>query len=176
MTLRTLLKIFISTFISGCGLQDKELPSDINVTACYMTAATLRPTSNRLPMVTILNGDSTVFDFIRDKNANQEIVNGDTVTIADTDFYERVTFAIKSGIDTFIITTDSLKYLNGFYEFHGGESPLANTDFKIKKGFIKGHKQNDNWIIEASISVVDRQKTDSSVQQIKFKEVFKNCN
>jgi hypothetical protein len=86
-----------------------------------------------------------------------------------------VTFAIKSSIDTFTITTDSIKHLTGFYEFHGGESPLANTDYKIKKGFIKGHKQNDKWIIEASVSVVDRKKTDSSIQEIKFKETFKNC-
>lgn len=176
MTLRLSLIILISLSIFGCGSQDKELPLDIKVTACYKTAATLRPTSNRLPMVNILKGDSTVFDYIRDKNDNQEIVNGDTVTTADTDFYERVTFAIKPGIDAFTISADSLKYLNGFYEFHGGESLLANTDFKIKKGFIKGHKQNDKWIIEASISVVDRQKTDSIIQQIKFKDTFKNCN
>ena len=176
MTLRLSLTILISVSILGCGSKDKELPPDIKVTACYKTASTLKPTSNRLPMVKILNGDSTVFDFIREKNENQEIVNGDTVTTADTDFYERVTFAIKSSIDSFTITTDSLKYINGFYEFHGGESPLSNTDFKIKKGFIKGHKQNDKWIIEATVSVVDKQKTDSIIQQIQFKEVFKNCN
>lgn len=170
------LNIFISIFIFGCGLQNKELPPDIEVTACYNTGASLGPKSNRLQMVEIIKGDSTVFEYIWYKNANQEIVNGDTVTTPDTDFYERVSFVIKSNIDTFTITADSLKYLNGYYEFHGGESPNANTDFKIKTGFIKGYKQNDKWIVEASISVSDRVKTDSIIQQIMFKEVFTKCN
>jgi hypothetical protein len=173
---RFLLAIFISLFFCGCGLQNRELSPEITLTACFKASASLRPTSNILPMVEILNGDSTVFDFVRAKSDNQEIVDGDTVTTADTDFYERVTFAIKSDVDTFSIASDSLKYLNGYYEFHGGESPLPYTDFKIRKGFIRGHRQDGNWIIEASIGVVDRQKKDSVIQEIKFKETFKNCN
>jgi hypothetical protein len=118
----------------GCCSQDKELPLDIKVTACYKTAATLRPTSNRLPMVENFKMATRLsLILLGTKKPNQKIVNGDTVTTADTDFYERVTFAIKSNIDTFTITTDSLSYLTGFYEFHGGESPLANTDYKIKR-------------------------------------------
>ena len=134
------------------------------------------PTYKLIPDVQIHEGDAIVFDYVRDKGYNREIINGDTVVTADTDFFERVTFAVSSIGETFYYSGDSLNILNGYYEFHGGESQLANTDFKIKKGFIKGHRLNGNWIIEAAIGVVDKQKPDSIIQEIKFSETFKNCN
>lgn len=48
-----------------------------------------------------------------------------------------MTFSISSKSVTFYYSGDSLNFVNGYYEFHGGESPLANTDFKIKRGSLK---------------------------------------
>ena len=167
--------LLLLTFLS-CQSLDRKLLDDIKITACFRTNSSIIPTSKLVPNVKIQKGDAIVFDYVRDKGYNREIINGDTVVTADTDFYERVTFAISSTSDNFHYSGDSLNHVNGYYEFHGGESPLANTDFKIKKGFIKGHRLNDNWIIEASVGVVDKQKPDSIIQEIKFSETFKNCN
>jgi hypothetical protein len=162
--------------IFGCKSQDRELPPDVKTTAYYKTHSSIIATNKLIPDVKIRAGEATVFDYVRDKADDREIINGDTVVTADTDFFERVTFEINSAVDTFYYKDDSLELVNGFYEFHGGEAPLANTDFKVRKGFIKGHKQDGDWIIEASIGVVDRQKTDSNIQEIKFNQTFKNCN
>jgi signal peptidase I len=167
--------LVLLTFLS-CQSQDRKLPDDIKTTACFRTNSSIIPTNKLVPDVKIQKGDAIVFDYVRDKGYNREIINGDTVVTADTDFYERVTFAISSTGDTFYYPGDSLIFVNGYYEFHGGESPLANTDFKIKKGYIKGHRLNGNWIINASIGVVDKQKSDTIIQEIKFSETFKNCN
>lgn len=176
MTLRKIsFGLFLLTFVS-CQSQDRKLPDDIKTTTCFRTNSSIIPTNKLVPEIKIQKGDAIVFDYVRDKGYNREIINGDTVVTADTDFFERVTFAISSTGDTFYYSGDSLNFVNGYYEFHGRESPLANTDFKIKKGFIKGHKLNDNWIIDASIGVVDKQKPDSIIQEIKFSETFKNCN
>lgn len=121
-------------------------------------------------------GDAMVFDYVRIKGDDKKIINGDTVITADTDFFERVTFAVESTSDSFNYSGKRLISVNGCYEFHGGEAPLANTDFKIKNGFVKGKKQNGNWFVEVSISVVDKQKADSNIQKITFSDTFKSCN
>lgn len=173
--LQTALLIFFLSFVCDCKSQDKELPPQIETTSCYKANSSILPMPASFPFVEIQKGDSIVFDYIRFKGQDRHIYNGDTITTADTEFFEKVTFEINSHIDTFYFADDNLQYLNGCYEFHGGEAPLANTDFKIRKGFIKGHKVNGEWIIEASIGVVDKQNIDSTLQEIKFKEIFKNC-
>jgi signal peptidase I len=176
MTLRKIsFGLFLFTLLS-CHSQDRKLPDDIKTTACFRRNSSIIPTHKLVPEVKIQKGDAIVFDYVRDKGYNREIINGDTVVTADTDFFERVTFAINLIGDTFYYSGDSLNIVNGYYEFHGGESPLANTDFKIRRGFIKGHKLNGDWIIDASIGVVDKQKQDSIIQEIKFSGTFKNCN
>ncbi|MEG4904455.1 hypothetical protein [Microcoleus sp. F10-A1] len=176
MTLNKISFGLVLLTLLSCQYQDKKLPDVIKTTACFRTNSSIIPTDKSVPDVKIQKGDAVVFDYVRDKGYKREIINGDTVVTADTDFYERVTFAISSTGETFYYSGDSLIFANGYYEFHGGESPLANTDFKIKKGFIKGHKLNGNWIINASIGVIDKQKPDSIIQVIKFSETFKNCN
>ncbi len=164
------------SILLGCNSQEKKLPHYIKTAACFKTHSSIDPGNELFPKIDIKTGEATVFDYVRSKGYDREIRNGDTVITADTDFFERVIFEINSSGDTFYYAGDSLKFINGFYEFHGGEAPLPNTDFKIKSGFIRGHKQNGSWIIEASIGVVDKYKTDSSIQEIKFNQTFQNCN
>lgn len=176
MTLRTIsFTFFLLTFFS-CKSQDRKLPNDVKTTACFKTHSSIIPTNKFVPEVKIQKGDAIVFDYVREKGYDREIINGDTIVTADTDFFERVTFAVNTTADTFFYSGDSLKFVNGYYEFHGGEAPLANTDFKIKKGFIKGNKVKGKWIIEVSIGVVDKQNSNKTIQEIKFSHTFKNCN
>jgi hypothetical protein len=176
MALRIALFILFILLVYNSNSQDKTLTPIIKTTACVKTHSSILRMYASVPFVEIQKGDSIVFDYVRLKERDKEIRNGDTITWADTEFFERVTFEISPHAGSFYFADDNLKYTNGYYEFHGGEAPLANTDFKIRKGFIKGFKVNGEWTIEASIGVVDRQNIDSILQEIKFKETFKNCN
>lgn len=86
MTLRKIsFRLFLLTFFS-CKFQDRKLPEDIKTTACYRANSSITPTNNLVPNVKIQKGGAIVFDYVRDKDYNREVINGDTVITADTDF------------------------------------------------------------------------------------------
>ena len=100
---------------------------------------------------------------------------GDTATMEDTECSERLAFAMNTNTETFYYSGDSLKSVNWFYQFGGGQRERIYTNLKIETGFIKRHKVKGDWIIEALIGIVYEPKHDSTIHMVKFTETFKNC-
>ena len=162
---KILILIFCLWNLNACNSSENKIVIDKKT--CYRSKSKINTAKRTIPIVTIQDGDFEVFDYERYKENPKK---------ADSDFYERLTFQISNTIDSFFIKDQDLLTTDGIYEFHGGMKALANTDFRIKIGFIKGKKVGSDWLIEVSVGVVDKQKTDSVIQKISFSEIFKRCN
>ena len=108
----------------------------------------------------IVAGDKLVFLY--------EYVKNDKPFIADDEFTQRILFEIPAGLDSFLISGESLQNSNAVY---GNLCFCLNRGyFRIDKGCIKGEKINNrSWKVAMNISAQATQGTFSKMLSETFK-------